>query len=69
MENHNPSEPIFFDEADGKIYTSRPNDKAIAISMNQPGSGGFFVYHHEEEIKTQCGDSAECCHFFGNARL
>lgn len=49
MENHNPSEPMYFDEATGKIYPYKPNDKAVAVSMNQPGSGGFFAAFHREE--------------------
>jgi len=50
MENHNPSEPVYFDEATGKIlYTSKPNDKAVALTMNQLESGGFFAAFHREE--------------------
>jgi len=49
MENHNPSEPVYFDEATGKIYTSKPNDKAVALTMNQQGPGGFFAAFHREE--------------------
>ena len=48
MENHNPSEPLYFDEATGKILTTKPNDKAVALTMNQPESGGFFAFHRQE---------------------
>lgn len=61
MENHKPSEPVYFDEATGKIsYTSKPNDKAVALTMNQPGSGGFFAAFHPEE-GSAC--TPKRCHF------
>ena len=48
MENMGSREVMFFNPSTGKLHTSKPTgaadpDKVVAVKMNDPQSGGFFL--------------------------
>ena len=48
MEYMGNKEVMFFDPSTGKLHTSKPTvsadpDKVVAVKMNDPAAGGFFI--------------------------